>query len=303
MWFKNLSLFRFSEPFKLTVDELNEALQAGAYRPCGHLDFMSYGWTAPVGQPGEQLVHALNNNFMVCAKKEEKILPASVVNELVRQRQEDLEEQKGVGLNKRERTQLRDDVIHELLPKAFSHSKNTFAYLDVQGGWLLVDSASRKKAEELVSHLRKCVGSLPVVPPATRERPAAIMTRWLVDGGLPSDFSIDDECELRSTDTEGGIVRCRRQDLTVPEVQNHVEAGKEVVKMALTWDERMSFVLGDDLGIKRLKFLDVIQEQATDVEAANDVERFDVDFSILTLELSKFIPRLFQLFGGENGHV
>jgi recombination associated protein RdgC len=300
MWFKNLSLFRLTEPFAFSADELNERLQAGQFRSCGNLDFMSYGWTTPVGQDESALVYSLNNNLMVCAKKEEKILPAGVINEIVQQRIEEAEERKGGGLSKRERTQLRDDVVHELLPKAFTHSRRTFAYIDVKGGWLLVDSASGKKAEELVSHLRKCLGSLPVILPSTRERPASVMTQWLVNGAIPSGFAFDSECELRSTEAEGGIVRCKRQDLTAPEVQNHIEAGKEVVKMALTWDERIGFLLNDDLSVKRLKFLDVVQDQAAEVEAADEIERFDVDFAILALELSNFVPKLMQLFGGEN---
>jgi recombination associated protein RdgC len=300
MWFKNLSLFRFTEPFELSFDQLNERLQEGRFRPCGNLEFMSYGWIPPIGPEDGSLVYSSSNYLMICARKEEKILPASVVNEVLMQRAEEIEERKGAGLSKKERTQLRDDIIHELLPKAFTSSRPIYAYIDVKGGWLVVDSASSKKAEELVSHLRKCLGSLPVVLPSTRERPAAVMTQWLVNGAMPTDFAFDDECELRATESEGSIVRCKRQDLTAPEVQNHIEAGKEVVKMALTWDERIGFVLSDDLGIKRLKFLDVVQEQAAEVEAADEFERFDVDFSILTLELSRFIPRVLELFGGEN---
>jgi recombination associated protein RdgC len=300
MWFKNLTLFRLTEAFTLSPEELNARLGEGPFRPCGSLELASFGWSPPLVREGDALAYALNGYVMVCFKKEEKLLPGSVVNEVVARRSEEAEERKGAPLGRRERGQLRDEVIAELLPKAFTHSRKTYAYIDARGGWLVVDSASTKKAEELVSHLRRCLGSLPVVPPATRQRPAAVMTQWLASGAVPTDFVIDDECELRSTEAEGGIVRCKRQDLTAPEVQNHIEAGKEVVKMALSWNDRIGFVLSDDLGVKRLKFLDVIQEQAAEVEANDEAERFDVDFSILSLELSGFIPRLLALFGGEN---
>ncbi|NJC87480.1 MAG: recombination-associated protein RdgC [Methylococcaceae bacterium] len=300
MWFKNLTLFRFTESFTLPTDDLNARLEEGKFRPCGSLELASFGWTSPLGRDGDELAYALNGYIMVCFKKEEKLLPGSVVNEVVARRAEEAEERNGAPLGRRERGQLRDEVIAELLPKAFTHSRKTYAYIDTKGGWLVVDSASAKKAEELVSHLRRCLGSLPVAPPVTRERPAAVMTQWLATGTGPSDFTIDDECELRSTEAEGGVVRCKRQDLTVPEVQNHIEAGKEVVKLALSWGDRIGFLLSDDLGVKRLKFLDVIQEQAAEVEAGSEAERFDIDFSILSLELSGFVPRLLALFGGEN---
>ena len=111
---------------------------------------------------------------------------------------------------------------------------------------------------------------------------------------------IENECELRSTDEEDAVIRCKNHDLAAPEIQNHLNAGKEVVKIALDWNERLGFVLDDTLGIKRLRFLDAIQEQASEVDAADETERFDADFSIMTLELRAFLPRLLELFGGEN---
>lgn len=302
MWFKNLSLLRFTEPFSLTAEELEQRLQSGRFRPCGSLEPVSYGWCPPVGRNDDDapLVHATNGCMMVCALKEEKILPASVVNEILAERLLEQEERKGSRLGKKERDALRDEVIHELLPRAFSHSRRTYAYIDPKGGWLVVDSASSKKSEELASWLRKCLDSLPVSPPASNERPAAVLTRWLSEGAAPTDIVLEDECELRSTGEDGGIVRCKRQDLSAPEIQNHLEAGKEVSKLAVTWSDRLGFVLDDALGIKRLKFLDLVQEQASEVEAADGVERFDVDFSIMSLELAALLPRLFELFGGES---
>jgi len=299
MWFKNLTLFRLSEPFSLSPDDLHQRLEEGRFRPCGSMELASYGWVAPLGRDHDALVYSAGNCFMVCFRKEEKLLPASVVNDVVAQRAEEAEERQGVPLGRRERAQLRDDVVTELMPKAFTQSRKTYAYIDAKSGWIVVDSAGVKKAEDLVSHLRRCLGSLPALPPATRERPSAVMTQWLASASVAADFALEDECELRSTDAEGSSVRCKRQDLTAPEVQNHLQAGKVVVRMALNWSDRIGFLLGDDLSVKRLKFLDVVQERAAEVDAADEAQRFDVDFSILSLELSAFIPRLMALFGGE----
>lgn len=299
MWFKNLSLLRFTEPFKLTLEELEEQLQAQSFKPCGSLDLMSYGWCQPLGSQGS-FVHATNGYWMICAQKEEKILPASVINEMLAEKIADEEARKGTPVRKKEREDMRDEVIHSLLPRAFSHSRRTFAYLDPQGGWLVIDSPSAKKAEDLTSLLRQSIESLPVVYPTTKENPSDLMTRWLVEGHHPIDINIEDECELRSPEEDGGIVSCKRQDLSAPEIQTHFEAGKAVIKLALTWNERLSFVLDEHLGIKRLRFLDAIQDQAADVETADEAERFDADFSIMSLELAGFIPRLLEIFGGEN---
>ena len=164
----------------------------------------------------------------------------------------------------------------------------------------MVDSASAKSAEELLSHLRKCLGSLPAVPIKTLNKPSVVMTEWLLFRQLPKDMVVEDDCELRSPEEDGGIIRCRRHDLTVPEIKNHLDSGKLVTRLAVSWSDRIAFVLDEHLAIKRLRFLDVLREQAADIDCNSEAERFDADFSIMSLELSQFLPRLLDWFGGES---
>jgi recombination associated protein RdgC len=144
------------------------------------------------------------------------------------------------------------------------------------------------------------LGSLPVVPIKTTEKPTAIMTQWLITQQSPDDVTIEDECELRSPNEEGGIIRCKRHDLALPEIKNHLDTGKEVIKLAVTWADRLSFIIDENLSVKRLRFLDLIQEQVADIETDNAAGQFDADFSIMSMELANFLPRLLEIFGGEN---
>ncbi|MCK5829004.1 MAG: recombination-associated protein RdgC [Methylococcales bacterium] len=301
MWFKNLTLYRFTEPFTLPVDELTEKLSDKRFRSCSSHDEFSMGWTSPIGNATEELIHASNGFMMVCLKKEEKVVPAAVINEMLQEKISEKEEQEARKLSKKERTALKDELIFELLPRAFSFSKKTYAYIDPKGGWMVVDAASAKKAEDLLSYLRKCIGSLPVVPINTIDKPAVIMTQWLVDNKtMPKDLVVEDECELRSPEEDGSIIRCKRHNLSLPEITNHLDTGKQVIKLAVNWTERLSFIVDENLSIKRLKFLDLIQDQVTDTDADDEISQFDVDFSIMSLELSNFLPRLLDIFGGEN---
>ncbi len=300
MWFKNLTLFRLTESFTLNPAELEEKLQQMAFKPCGAHELASSGWVAPLGKHSEQLVHTANSFMMLCSKREEKVLPSQVVIELVQDKITEIEDREGRKLAKKERTAIKDEITFELLPKAFVFSKKTYAYIDPQGGWLVVDAASAKKAEDVLSALRKCLGSLPAVPPLTVTKPVVMMTDWLFAEHLPpADVTIEDECELRMPDEAGSTVRCKRHDLSLPEIKNHLDTGKQVIKLAISWDDRLSFVLDENLGIKQLKFLDLIQDQVAESEANNGAEQFDVDFSIMTLELARFLPRLLDLFDGE----
>lgn len=300
MWFKNLTLFRFTEAFALSSAEIEAKLEAMRFRPCGTHDESSFGWTSPLGRGSEQLVHSSNGYLMICGKKEEKLLPSSVINELVQEKIIEIETKDSRKLSKKERTEIKDELIFELLPKAFSFSRNTYAYLDPKGGWVVVDSGSTGKAEDILSSLRKCLGSLPVVPINTRQKPVPVMTEWLISNQAPTGIKIEDECELRSPEEEGGIVRCKKHDLALPEIKNHLETGKQVINLALNWEDRLSFVLDENLTVKRLRFLDLIQDQVADTNAETAQEHFDVDFSIMTAEFANFLPRLLELFGGEN---
>lgn len=300
MWFKNLAVYRFTEPFTLDAAALEQKLQQQPFRSCGSHDEFSFGWTAPLGRASDSLVHANNGFLMLCGKKEEKVVPASVINEMLQERINEIEEREARKLPAKERSRIKDELIFELLPRAFSFSRKTYAYIDSQGGWLVVDAASAKKAEDMLSQLRKCLGSLPIVPLTATAKPASVMTQWLIDNTSPKDILIEDECELRSPEEEGSIIRCKRHDLALPEIKNHLDSGKQVIKLAMSWAERISFVLDESLAVKRLKFLDLIQEQAAEIEAFDEVEQFDADFSIMTAELALFLPRLLELFTAEG---
>lgn len=301
MWFKNLSLFRLSEPFSFDAGALSDALETIRFRPCAPHEANSIGWTAPLGNTADQaLVHVSNGFFMVCIKRQEKVLPMPVVNEMVDEKAAELEEQKGRKLSKKERTSLKDELLFDLLPQAFTLSKKTYAYIDTKGSWLVVDAASTKVAEEVLTLLRKSLGSLPASPVNTVDNPVTVMTQWLSTESTPDGFVIEDECELRSPGEEASIIRCKRQDLSLPEIKNHLESGKEVIKMALNWNDRLSFIIDNTLSIKRLKFLDLVQDSLQDMNIEDPASRFDADFAIMSAELTNFLVDLLAIFGGEK---
>ncbi len=300
MWFKNLNIFRLSETFTLTAYELEQKLTTLAFRPCGPHEEFTLGWTSPLGKANQQLIHASNGFMMLCGKKEERVLPTAVINELVQEKIQEKEEQQARKLSKKERSEIKDEIIFDALPRAFTFSRKIYAYIDPQAGYIIIDSASTKTAEDILSLLRKSIGSLPAIPLNTINKPSTVMTQWLLDQQIPNDITIQDECELRSPEESGGIIRCKRHDLALPEIINHLNTGKEVIKLAVSWADRISFIVDENLAIKRLRFLDLIQDQVSDIDIADAEAQFDVDFSIMSAELANLIPRLLEIFGGEN---
>lgn len=299
MWFKNLRLYRLMAPFTLSAEDVEERLAHHAFRPCAKMEFATYGWVPPLGRTTRALCHAVNGRLLVCARREEKIMPASLIAELLADKVAEIEEQQMRNVVRREREALREEIVDRLLPQALTRSKLTYAYLSPRDGWLVVDTASLGAAEALIELLRQSLGSLPVVPPAVKESPASVFTGWLKET-MPGDLALGNECELKDPGEDGGVVRCRRQDLFADEIQAHLAAGKQVVRLAVTWRERLSLILGEDLSVKRLRFEDVVQENRDSVEGDDEAAQFDADFALMTLELSDFLPQLMALFGGED---
>ncbi len=300
MWFKNLHIYRFLKPFNLTAEALIEQLSKDAFQPCGRLEMQSQGWVPPLGKDSESIVHAVQKCFMIATRTEEKILPVSVVREFVNEKVEEIETQQLRKVRKREKEEIREEILQELIPRAFTRSNYQYAYIDSKQGWLLIDTASRKKAEEFVSFLRKTLGSLPVTLPKLKDSPAYMMTQWLTEETCPAQFELADACELVDTSLEGAIVNCKRQDLLSDEIHAHLKAGKLVTRLALQWHSRIGLVIDDEFVIRRLQFLDLVQEQAQEVTVENRQQRFDADFAIMIGELAQLIKSLFEVFGGED---
>lgn len=297
MWFKNLQLYRFTQPFEHTPDSLAEALESHRFRPCGSQEPMTFGFVPAFG---DVLVHAAGGYMLLALKREERVLPSAVIKEWVEDKAAEIAEREARKVGRKERANLKDEAVQTLLPRAFTRSSVTRAYISPDG-WLVVDAGSPKKAEDLMSLLREALGTLPVLPFQVNTAPSAIMTAWLAgQEAIPEDIIVGEEAELIDPSEDGGIVRCRRQDLGADEIQAHLAANKQVVKLALTWNEAMSFLLTQEPSIKRLRFLDVIQEQLADLDGGDNAALFDGQFALMTLELSRLLPRIAEILGGES---
>ncbi len=299
MWFKNVRAYRLTSPFDLSPEQVAEQLEPRVFQPCAKSQALALGWVPPLGGDTEALTHAAGGRILLKLKREEKLLPSTVVREQLEQKIAGIEEEQARKVYRKERLTLKDEIIQDCLPRAFTRSSAVYAYIDTSAGWVFVDAGSAARAEELLNLLRECLGNFPVVLPQVNQSPAACMTGWLAQRNLPDDFTLAEECELREPGEEGGVVRCRGVDLLSEEVEIHLNAGKQVVRLALDWEERVSLVLAEDLCLRRLKFSDELMKENEDIPEADDAARLDADFALMSDAVTSLQARVLALFGGE----
>ncbi|KAB0548668.1 recombination-associated protein RdgC [Pseudomonas argentinensis] len=301
MWFRNLLVYRLTQDVDFDTEKLQTALAAKPARPCASQELATYGFVAPFGK-GEDapLVHESQGFLLISARKEERILPGSVVKDAVKEKVDEIENEQMRKVYKKEREQIKDEIVQAFLPRAFIRKSATFAAIAPAQGLIIVNASSPKRAEDLLSTLREAIGSLPVRPLTVKIAPSATMTDWVKAQKAAADFHVLDECELRDTHEDGGIVRCKRQDLTGEEVQLHMSSGKQVTQLSLAWQDKLSFVLDDKLVVKRLKFEDLLQEQAEQDGGDDDLSQQDASFTLMMMTLVEFLPALFEALGGED---
>jgi len=296
MWFRQLSFYRLDESSCPDVDTLSAALAKKPFNPCSGLDWSSEGWIPPAGH-ADGPVLGCRGNLLVALKREDKVLPAGVIRDYLDAKVQEIEDKELRKVGRKEKQALKEQITDDLLPRAFTRSGRLSAFLDTQRRWLMIDTGTASRAETLISELRDALPPFPAALPRTALAPHTAMTDWLLAGVAPGGFELDADCELKAQGDEGAVIRCSRQDLTADEVQNHLKGGKQATKLGLVWRERIRFVLTDTLQLKRLQFLDVLQEEAS--QAGDDPASLaEATLLLMSAELGELVDELVDALGG-----
>ena len=295
--FKNLLIYAIAPGWRQSVESMEASLLGALFIPCGPTVDRSFGWVPPRGEKEGALVEAIGGQRILKFLLEARILPASVVNQKAQEQAERIEASTGRKPGKKETRDIKDDMRLSLMPQAFTKKSSLHVWVDPKAHRLVIDAASVKRAEEVVSLLVHCLPGFAVRLISTATSPAVAMGQWLQSGEPPPRFSVDRECELKAADETQAVVRYARHALDIDEVRAHIESGKQPTRVALTWIGRVSLVLTDNLQLKKLSFLDVVFEGKA---GTPDADGFDADVAIATSELSALIPDLLLALDGET---
>jgi len=293
MWFRNIQAYRITGG-NITPDSLEQALSQHALQPCTQMEPQSRGWLTPRDEQ-PNFVHAYGQHWLIAFGVEKKLLPASVINQHAKNRITQIEQMQGYKAGKKQIRDIKEATVIELLPRAFAQRHKTYAWIDMLNNRLVLDTSSANKAEEFIEVLIKTVQGITLAPLDTKISPSSAMTRWLSGDDLPSIFTVDRDCELQGMSDEKETIRYSHHILEAEETARHIRAGKKAIKLALTWNSKISFVLQDNLQLRRIAPQDILKESTESAE-----ELFVSDFTIMTGELSQLITDLIDALGGED---
>ncbi|HKE94638.1 MAG TPA: recombination-associated protein RdgC, partial [Povalibacter sp.] len=297
MWFKNLIIYRLPEGWSVPAVELESRLSNRPLQAPNSFEMFSRGWVH--SSPAQRYVHTTNGQHLIALGVEQKLLPASIIRQVATERAAQQAEQQGFPVGRRQMREIKERVTEELRARALSRRRVTRAWIDPVNGWFVVDAAGGARADELVETLRDTLGSLPVQFLETERVPHASMAAWLVLGDAPLRFAIDHDLELQTADKTKATVRYVRHPLEGREIQAHISSGKFATRLGLTWNDRIAFVLTDKLQVKRVEFLEIAKDKPDDDEAVSPEDQFDIDFLLMTGELTQMLGDLREALGGE----
>lgn len=292
MWFKQVTPFRLPElPEKRYLDE---SLGSSWFKKLNGFDWFSEGFTHP-NAFAELAVFEAQKTMLITLKREEKVLPNAVIKNNLDEIVKKIEAREGRKVGRKEKNELRENLTSNLLTRALTKSSCTNGLL--AKGWLWTDTASRHKAENLLIKLREALGGLTAKQPITRQSPASLMTYWLLQGAAQGRFELDSDVTLVGAGDVAPKVKISRKDLTSEDVVQHAKNGMKVTELGLVWNDRVAFILTQDLTLKRIQWLDVVQEEAEG--SCDDAESMAYATQLLmAAALSVILGELVDLLGG-----
>lgn len=289
---------------------LNEALQTHPARAPAATEFSCSGWVEPITHPkpidredptlleGKEepsLVYPLSKHLLLIALEEsERILPPKVIRRELDKRIAEIESSQLRKVYKKERDQLKDDIVQGFLPRAFVKSERIRAMIDTQRNLIWVE-AGRTKAERLLSLLREALGSLAVRVPTVRIAPSATMTEWVREQQVSVDLSIMD-CAIYQDPDRDGKATLVRQDLSAQPSQDLLGEGKIVTRLNLNFQDSVYFTFDEDMSFKAMLF------DGAEFDGAEEVEEVEVmTHAIMYLQgrlLGQMFDHLTEQLGG-----
>lgn len=305
--FNNLLVYRMTDAaaFHARKDELNELLAERPARLPSKSELSTEGFCEPLGIDDEYVEHVRAKTMVITVNFAQRMLPAKVVRQRLASAVREIEQNEERKVYAREKNQIKDRIISEMLPHAFIDQK--IVRVMVLGPYIAIDSTSAKTGELVLSLMREVLGTLGVRPVTVKTTPIEPFTRWFTGGKLPAKFGLTGDFKANSNNDEIDSITGKG---TSPETEGLsdlvAEYSRRVLVLGLHWEssvnERVYFTVNEMIGIKGIKWPDAIMDMAN-ADAGEEAEQHNLvraTYLLLSAEIAQLITDLLDALGGEE---
>lgn len=309
--FSNILAYRVTNAFDLHKDlaAINQALASKPARLPGKMELNAVGFSLPVGEEGAFIERIGPMEYVFAYSLAERMIPGKIVRQEVAARVKKIEKEQERKVYAREKQQIKDEVLNKMLPQAFIDRKVTYGM--VLGPYILIDTSSAKRGEDVLCTLRSCLGSLGVRPVSVKTTPIDAFTRWFTTGETDGPFYLTGDFKANNRSDESDFVNGKG---TSPEHEGLSDLVREydrrVTVLGLGWGtstgETATFTVNEMIGIKGIKWPESLAEMAADQvgeeedEEARRVTLLRTTLILLGAELKQLLADLLPALGHEE---
>lgn len=300
MWFKNVTAYTFTQEAQQHISLWQDAFSEQAFSPLTSQQLQTIGFIPPVASLPDQLLYLVHDYAVFAIKQEEKILPAAVVNEQLSRRVAQIEEKEGRKVTRKERLDLKDEIIFELTPKAFSKSKVLWGFVSLKENLLVLNCSSASQSDKLIDCIREATTTLPIIPLTSKQIPTQLMTGWLKNTKAPEHFQFGESTVLKSLSEQGAAIRFKQCDLFAQDIPAHLDKGFIISELTLIYKEKIQCTIDEKLFIKQIKLTDSYQDSLDHEDIEDEVAHFEHSITFMALELLDLIKGVKQALAADS---
>ncbi|MDK2594427.1 recombination-associated protein RdgC [Pseudoalteromonas obscura] len=293
MYLSNVQVYKFKSDVIYHFDDFEESLQQDKARNCGAQELSTFGWTNALGDHGNTLAYFSQGKILLCAKRFERVIPASVLNDMVHEQVKKVELEENRSVKKKEREQIKDDILTTITPQAFEKAATHYVLIDTISKLIFVESANHTKAEETLALLRKSLGTLPVAPAFADLFIDTALTEYVSEQVPPKNFDFGGLATLVDSAEKTSEITLKDRDLYGDEIPE-LMTSMLVSKLEMKYKDRLTFTIHSDGSIKRIKYSDVIKETNNDIASEEIAHRLGADFILVVAELTELFNSIYQ---------
>lgn len=266
MWFKNARIYSVELSDELlsifrNPEQLESAISKVKFKPVAPSEMSSSGFAPIYGRASDLYTFTNAGCCFLKILEAKKLLPSTIVNQAVAEEIEIRENQLKRPLKKDEKSAIKTAILQKMISQAFVSRKESYVWINYDKGLVATSASSASAAESAIALVREAFGTFPAKPLSPKVSVEGTLSEFVRTNDLPNNLTLGFNAVLKSIGDEGATVRISRDDLTSDEVINHLDAGKEVTELQLFLESELSFMLSNDLCVKRIAVSDLYMEQ------------------------------------------